>query len=141
MAIAIAVEEFVSDYKTLPIPPVPGPDRNVDSSAATGLITALKGLDSHLNPRAVDYIGDFKDARRTDDGYFDGIVRNAGSVGLVDPWGSAYVILLDADSNGFILSPESTDPPSPIHRRALVYSAGKDGDPSTWSDNVTSWSQ
>lgn len=58
--------------------------------------------------------------------------------GFVDPWGNAFSYRVDQDQDGNILNPDA-DATGMLRVRALAWSAGPDGDPDTWEDNVKSW--
>lgn len=64
-----------------------------------------------------------------------GLLESDGGYTLVDVWGHPYKIAM-AKSGG-IRSPET--PGAMIDKTVIVWSAGPDGDFSTWSDNVKSW--
>lgn len=60
-----------------------------------------------------------------------------------DGWGSLYYIICDFNNDGKVLNPELlTVPPKPgatqkeLNTRIALFSAGPDGDPATWEDNV-----
>lgn len=59
-----------------------------------------------------------------------------------DGWGSLYYVVCDFNNDGQIPNPETlTTPPNPgavptLKARIAVFSAGPDGDPATWEDNV-----
>jgi hypothetical protein len=53
---------------------------------------------------------------------------------LADPWGNAYQMALDGDGDGQLPDPKT--PGAQIMGSVLIWSAGRDGDPTTWSDNV-----
>jgi prepilin-type N-terminal cleavage/methylation domain-containing protein len=144
-AIVTAVEQFESDYDRLPEPSsaTKNTDCESDTTAAEGLMAILMGVDKTQNPRGKNYPGDLKDAKRTDKGPRDGLVRDGETLALVDQWGQPYKVLLDLDHDGILLNPNQEEADKglkELHKRVLVYSAGKDKDYSTWKDNVTSWS-
>lgn len=60
-----------------------------------------------------------------------------------DSWGSLYYIICDFNNDGKVPNPELlTVPPKPgatqkeLSARIVIFSAGPDGDPATWEDNV-----
>lgn len=61
---------------------------------------------------------------------------------LLDAWGHPYRLHLDLNGDGKIPHPaKDTGTPAPvlIPPGFVIYSAGPDGDYSTWDDNVRSW--
>ena len=72
----------------------------------------------------------------------NGMIRNAETVELVDPWGNYYDVFIDLDLDGKLENPNSEDVASgttQLHKSAIVFSAGKDRKKETWKDNVGSW--
>ena len=60
-----------------------------------------------------------------------------------DGWGSLYYIVCDFNNDGKVPNPELlTVPPKPgatqkeLFNRIAIFSAGPDGNPATWEDNV-----
>ena len=146
-----AISQFETDYDRFPQPTsaTKGTDCESDTSAAEGLVAVLKGVDKDQNPKETDYLGEVKDAKKvgtaTDARHVDGIYRETDEmIALLDPWGSEYKVTLDLDGNKKVNNPDQSDPSSAspeLHKTAIVYSAGKDRDPATWKDNVSSWQQ
>ena len=59
-----------------------------------------------------------------------------------DPWGKPYQYLVNEtpmDTMGLGAFKKDYAGPEEIRARALVWSAGPDGDYETWKDNVASW--
>ena len=56
-----------------------------------------------------------------------------------DPFGGAYWIVVDADRDGRLRNPAVADGEQWLEGRVLIFSAGPDGDPTTWKDNVRNW--
>ncbi len=142
MAVYNALDQFSTEYDHLPAPTsaaVKGQDWDTDSSASENVITILKALDKNANPNATDFLGDIKDAKTQDGKRLNGLVRTATAAALFDPWGHPYLIRLDGDHDGHVADPDPAIPGNRIASKAIVWSAGKDGDPETWSDNVGSW--
>ncbi len=139
MAIYNAIDQFHTEYDHLPAPTsaVKGKDWDSDSGDAENLISILKALDPTANSKKIDFLGDIKDAKTEWGKRFNGLVRTAKSAALLDPWGHPYLIRLDGDGDGFVTDP--SDPGKRLAKKVLVWSAGKDGDPATWKDNVGSW--
>lgn len=135
-----AIDQYHTDYDFFPAPTsaVKGHDIETDSTAEEGLILILKGMDITANSRKTDYLGDIKDAKTLEGANrLDGLVRDADAISLVDPRGQPYLIRLDGDGDGYVEDP--SNPGTMLHKTAIVWSAGKDGDPATWGDNIKSW--
>ncbi len=56
-----------------------------------------------------------------------------------DPFGGVYWIVLDADGDGRVKNPAVAENEQWLNSRVLIFSAGPDGDPTTWKDNVRNW--
>ena len=137
--IAAAVTEYQNERGSLPaaLSTQKGRDTDTDSSAPENLITTLMGINVPFSKR-INYLGDINEAKEVADGrYESGIVRKNDIAALVDPWGHFYHIRLDTDGDGFVDDP--SEPGRRLKRSVIVWSAGKDGDPDTWKDNITSW--
>lgn len=148
MTIINAIDQYQSEYDILPQPAsaTKGTDCTSDTSAAEGLILILKGMDVTQNSRSTDYLGDIKDAKKQSTGqttkWTDGLVREAETVELYDPWGNFYKVRLDLDMDKEVENPDTDAAASgstEIHKQAIVWSPGKDMDEMTWKDNVSSW--
>jgi hypothetical protein len=118
----------------------------VDQSHTTGdlkttsrglLISLLMGSSIQgLNEKEIVFC-EFKVARN----HRDGIWQDGKEWVLSDYWGQEYEVVLDADNNGHVSNPdirESGQVPT-LSSRIAIFSAGPDGDPATWDDNVKSW--
>jgi hypothetical protein len=60
----------------------------------------------------------------------------------MDAWGSPFQIRIDSNYDNELDNPNTEDRGvgrSQLRKRVLIWSAGKDRDPSTWKDNVGSW--
>ena len=139
MAIYNAVDQYHAEYERLPAPESAtiGRDWDTNSSAEENLISILKGRDADANIPAIDFLGDIKDAKQAGGKLLNGVILTGTAMALVDPWGNPYLIRLDGDRDGFVADPAHPD--QRLAMTALVWSAGKDGDPETWKDNVGSW--
>jgi hypothetical protein len=79
----------------------------------------------------------FVDAPETRDGK-GGYYEKDGEWRLVDGWGNPFHLIVDTNKDQRIQNPVSA-PLEWIEKRILIYSAGPDGDPETWEDNIRSW--
>jgi len=137
--VANAVEQFYSEYSALPIPGTVPPDEdNGDSpyvtNAANGikLLEILSGMEDETddiqNDRKLRFLG----VKESDKGNRDGIVYNDTGdaiLGLYDPWGEPYYIVLDYDYDGRLEFTPSTayDYDAKLNnKRVAVYSLGTD---------------
>ncbi len=93
-----------------------------------------------LNPRKIGFL-DQPPAEHKKRGVYQ---ENKQPI-LVDYWGNKYHVLMDLDSELRIVNPEfmSAKPNQKIEKylplSSVIYSAGPDGNPNTWEDNVCSW--
>lgn len=101
------------------------------------LLTILAGKHPAHNPRSVPFFDpplaqDRKSGLLNDDN---------GQPYLVDSFGNPFVVVWDADGDGALLNPAHgfRDQPAHIAASVLVYSAGPDGDYTTWTDNKATW--
>lgn len=128
----IATKSYKIEYNRLPI--IPPSEATVIESRGI-LISTLLGENETNNPRKVKFYdpAPYRKGR-------GGAARNAANEWeLKDAWGNFYRILLDADDNGKIPDPKPGAVPDKIATPILIYSAGPDGDFSTWTDNIRSW--
>jgi prepilin-type N-terminal cleavage/methylation domain-containing protein len=148
MAVSTGIDNFFTEYDMLPQPisATKGTDCDTDTSAEEGLVMILKGLDETQNPRKQDFLGDIKDAKmagtREGERKVGGLIREGETIQLVDPWGYHFKVTLDLDMDKKVVNPDEDAVASGItdlHKTALVWSIGKDGDPKIWKDNVASW--
>jgi hypothetical protein len=98
------------------------------------LIRVLAGGDDAGNPRKIPFL-ELPPARPNGSGYS---VAN----GLRDSWAKhGYRVIVDYDGDGKIANPASgwSGQPDSLAVDVAIYSAGPDGDFSTWTDNVVSW--
>ncbi len=133
--VANAVEQFYSEYNLLPAPSSGAPDTDngaspyiTDSGAGVQLLEVLSGYEDEQNERKLRFLG----VKEADKGNRGGIVYNdAGDavVGLFDPWGQSYYIVLDYDYDGRLeFTPSAAyDYDAKLNnKRVAVYSLGTD---------------
>lgn len=131
----IAITSYVIEYNHLPIssnpaPPNDGEARDTSDESGKVILAVLLADDDTQNPRKIRF-WDPPPAKSAGAGY-------SNSTGLIDPWGKGgYRILLDDNGDGTIPDPENLL--GNLSGSVLIYSAGADGDFSTWHDNVCSW--
>lgn len=131
-ALVIAMKGFQTEYNQLPLPKdqVVLESKTILSNGS--LVDALMAEDRVINPRKVKFL----DPPPASKGV-NGLLEKDGKRMVVDPWGQPYSILLDIDGDGKIPDPEH--PGAMLDTTVGVFSAGPDGDPTTWRDNVHSW--
>lgn len=135
-SLEMAVKGYQTEYNRLPSiqspPPTADNSPGFDTTGDEGqrLIEILMGTDAQNNPRGIGFY-EPPQPNKSGGGY-----TSAG--GLVDIWGAkGYIIIFDYDGDGMIADPEL--PGATLSERVIIYSAGPDGDFSTWGDNVKSW--
>lgn len=135
--IQTAITSYRTEYNQFPV--LSGKE-DVSVLSEGAWLAALLGEDEKLNPRKIDFF----DPRLAKNKKF-GLYHENGQPFLVDYWGNKYHVLMDLDDDNRIANPEfnSAKPNKRVEKelaaRSLIYSAGPDGDPNTWEDNVCSW--
>lgn len=151
--IANGLEQFYFDHNRLP--GRAGPDAQTTTSAKSAIVRILlaeeskEGVKQNLrNTNYLDGIGPAQ-ARVTtlaapsdrSSQWVSGLIIEGSTYALVDGWGNYYHVMMDSNFDGLITSPlppvEATG--AGLSKRAIVWSAGKDGNLETWGDNVKSW--
>lgn len=131
----IAVRSYRTEYlRLLSAKPSgqPRDDATIDTSSPEGiaLLAILLGHDKATNPREIL----FWDAPHPGSVGVEFTPNN----GLLDTRSRrGFRMTLDYNSDGLIEDPEGG--PAPFKNDVILYSAGRDGDFSTWHDNVCSW--
>jgi prepilin-type N-terminal cleavage/methylation domain-containing protein len=133
MNVANAVEHFYSEYNLLPDPADGATEDNgaspyvTDSGNGVTLLDILAGFEDVQNGRKLRFLG----VKESDNGKRGGIVYNGTGdkvVGLFDPWGQPYYIVLDYDYDGRlelnISLDGSTYAPKLNNKNVAVYSLG-----------------
>jgi hypothetical protein len=134
-SVEIGIKGYLTEYLRLPYPgtmPPPLTDNapySTTSPAGKDLLDILLGTHAANNPRHIRF-WDPPPTKSSGAGFTPGL-------GLKDPWGTEYHIILDYDGNSLILDPEGSG--GTIKAPVLIYSAGPDKDFTTWKDNVCSW--
>jgi hypothetical protein len=133
-SVEIAIKGYKTEYLRLPFPGATQPlADNAPYSTTTldgrDLLEALS-IRTIKNPRGIRFWDAPPAKHSSGAGYLAGL-------GLKDPWGTEYQIILDYNNDGRISDPESSG--GVITADVLIYSAGPDKDISTWKDNVRSW--
>jgi len=148
-AVANSVEQFYSEYHVLPSTDSGAPEEDNGSSpyvtnVANGieLLDVLSGFEDEQNERKIRFLN----VKESENGSRDGIVYNGtgdGVVGLFDPWGQPYYIILDYDYDGRLeFTPSAAYPYNARlnNKRVAVYSLGTDSPSSAKrKDLVKTW--
>jgi hypothetical protein len=140
--VAAAISAYVDEYHSLPLVSYDlKTDLSLDSTESIALFGILSAhAPPELNPKHINFIEGIKQAKYSHGKFLDGMNYEEDETRptLIDPWGKAYRITLDTNEDGFIENPQ-TPGTKLASEKALVYSAGPDGDFSTWQDNLRSW--
>lgn len=136
-SLEIAMKGYDTEYGEFNGPATFGPrmgySENADSVVEGRALRVLFGEDPELNSRKVRFF-DPPSAKEKKLGIWQ---DESGSWHFADPWGHPYRVRVDANADGTIPDPEK--PGGSLAGKYHFYSAGPDGDPTTWNDNVTSW--
>lgn len=140
-----AISAFHTEYRRYPL----GEEKmtfDIDGDTGEELMKVLTGLDGDekdsLNPRRITFFTGMLARKRLDGSFVKGIELSLDgkSAKYWDHWGNLFRVRLDTDGNRRVANPGDPDiDSSVIPESILVWSAGKDGDFSTWKDNVKTW--
>lgn len=143
--LVMAIENFQNDHNgLLPIEDYPEGDQDMaittEETNPANLIAILTNRESgtiRVNKTGRTYLG----GEPTDDPAKGGIYSRANTVGFYDPWGSPYIVVLDANMDDKVKNP--LEPASePVYKKVIAISTGADktyGDADTNEDNVYSY--
>ncbi|WP_170156902.1 hypothetical protein [Roseimicrobium gellanilyticum] len=131
----MAIKGYQTEYNKLPELGATDETKFVESTGL--LMKMLAGRDEQLNPRMIPFYESMH--RPTRDKFGDGRAESAPTdeTDVRDLKGNRY--RLHFDWNGDKHIPNPREPGKEILGSVIVYSAGPDGDYSTWEDNFTSW--
>lgn len=127
-SVATAIDQFYSDYSSLPSGTETPAMATGTGGAGVAVLNILAGLETEPNienERKVRFLS-LKEAKS---GNRDGVVYNTATppqiTGMFDPWGQPYYIVMDANyDERLIFTPEKNDEVKLNGRRAAVYSLG-----------------
>lgn len=134
-----AIGSFFVEYRKYPDFPSPkGTDFITDSGML--FLSVILAEDKARNPREIPFFAG-KPAKSHGRGWRNGVHRGDDGPELFDPWGNLYLIVWDANCDGQVANPDAAAAKTTpfIPSGVLVWSAGPDGDPDTWADNITTW--
>ena len=126
--LGIAIHMFHDEYNYYPVPQQQG---DVVTTSDATLMRVLQNQEesgaAKLNSHGITYLDTWTASPRRA-GFDD-------DFNFIDRWKSPFHVILDMDNDGHVTDPESG---KELPERILVYSAGPDGDPQTWEDNIKS---
>jgi prepilin-type N-terminal cleavage/methylation domain-containing protein len=142
----MAINNFFTEYSTIPDAKATDDVEVVTNTpAGVTMLTILSAretdLNTQMNTRGVNFLGNFKEGKANKDGI---IYDSSGNVqGLYDPWGGPYHVMLDGDADEIIkVQPKAAAANRTLNnRRVAVWSDGADGidGKGTVKDDVTTW--
>ncbi len=137
-----AIQAYHTEFQRYPLE---GFEWQLSSTSEGSLMSILQGTISGQlemqNPRRIVFYGGKRAKVRNGKPHSGTTVNRDGTSGLWDAWGNPYRVRLDFDQDLRIDNPD----PNPniggsqLPESILVWSAGPDGDFSTWEDNVKTW--
>jgi type II secretory pathway pseudopilin PulG len=131
-----SLRQYLSEYPSWPLPPTATHAGTTPLRTDQFLTAILLGTRPE-NPKRIKFLPDLPAAIKPDQ---YGLKPLPGDgVSLVDAWGEALYVIVDAEGKGEIENPDPGSPVRRLQQTVLVFSAGPDKDPSTWEDNITSW--
>ncbi len=143
--VAGSIQNYFGEYDTLPDKGEGGDfEGDTKAGAFIGVLADANPQDSTKNPKHIKFLEGLKQAKRGSNGLpQDGIDLDTDPTmpTIWDPWGQEYKVVMDTDFNGEIENPDNSDTLVKKIRgkKAIVYSAGADGNWETWNDNAKSW--
>ena len=141
----LGVNNFFTEYGSLPTTAEGGGDELIQTDTNIELVEILLGFETGANPlnqKGIRFI-DIKEAKSNK----KGITYNAtgdGVIGLFDPWGGPYNIVLDTDyDDRLTVQPKGSSVSKTLNgKHVAVWSDGADavdGGNGKITDDVTSW--
>lgn len=133
-----AITAYYIEYRKYPLE-----TQKADLTIPTGhpLMSILMGSETeaalHYSPRKIPFFSG-RPARLIDGRFRNGVQVVTGErYFLWDTWGNHFLVKMDTNYDNRVSSPE--DPTQLLPSSVIVWSAGPDGDFSTWKDNVKTW--
>ena len=150
-----AINQFYTEYNSMPTTDVTAGEIDappLDTKADKEFLNVLLGLDetggTSLNARGVKFLSVKEGKKKGTDGGTNGMIYNTDGksvVGLFDPWGGTYKVLLDTGFDERV-KPEPRGGGGPVNplngKRAAIWSDGSDGagtDNGKAADDVKTW--
>lgn len=116
-----ALRDFHSHQHGYPLPVGTAFDEKTVYPINQAMVAAIAGVDEGLNPSQVNYFKPWDLSAKT----------------LKELKAAHFFVSFDFNGDGRIPNPAAPD--KNIQQDVLVWHAGKDGNPSTWEDNVFAW--
>lgn len=125
LALRQAIRDYYDVYRRFPSEPTAGAQE-----ARGDLIDVLLGQDIRgLNAQQKVFLDELRATGRA-----PGLSESSGIRSVCDAWGYPYQVAMDFDRDSLV--PDPQHPGSNLYQKVIVWSAGRDGDPATWKDNV-----
>jgi prepilin-type N-terminal cleavage/methylation domain-containing protein len=143
-AIESAVNNFYTEYGSMPSDESTDTVFVTDEAAGIDLLKALLGIDKTLNPRGLKFLS-AKEGKSNK----NGLIYNSSSTdvtGMFDPWGGPFNVMMDLDyDEKVVVQPKGAGNLSANlnGRRVAVWSDGADGISASGkaADDVKTWGQ
>lgn len=142
--VVIGIKGFQSEYNHLPVEVLHGVESTPSAFKGEILECLMKRPQHPANPRHIGFF-EAKPARKEKNGIY---VTTTGVPVFADFWGHPYYVVLDTNGDGKIPNPARGHPvsrgstelePDELELDVIAFSAGPDGNPDTWEDNIKSW--
>ncbi|QIF03176.1 hypothetical protein [Roseimicrobium sp. ORNL1] len=131
-ALVLATSAYQTEYSR--IPDLGETDEMKTLEVQGEIIDILVGKHPGKNPRRIPFYDPPLHKPRSKGGL---VINAAGLPELQDLFGHVFLMRFDWNADGNIPDPEH--PGATVRGPVILYSAGPDGDYSTWHDNVRSW--
>lgn len=131
-ALVMATKGYQTEYSRLPN--LGETDENKTLEVQGEILDILMGKHPGENPRTIPF---YEPPLHTPPAKSGLVINAAGLPELRDTYGNVYHMRFDWNGDGHIPDPEH--PGATIGGPVIIYSAGPDGDYTTWHDNITSW--
>ncbi len=140
--ITLGIKNYQVEYNRYPLPPGQTSEQPIPLTQGSSVLKILMGTnDSKMNPREITYI----EPPMGKDGA-GGLTGSEGNYALMDPWGQAYEVIIDANYDNKISNPDlknedptiSSGAPPFLVMGVVGFSSGEDKKANT-KDDVVSW--
>jgi prepilin-type N-terminal cleavage/methylation domain-containing protein len=137
----MAINAYYSEYSKLPSTGSNSDTIDTTSDSGKKLITILLGKEDNSssmeNPRQIAFLS-VKEGKGKKDGLCYDKTGGAGTLlGIYDPWGNPYQIVLDTDYDDEIQDPIKSGQ-IVRNKKCIIYTLGQDKKPNT-NDDVKTW--
>jgi len=145
-ALIIAIKAYNTEYGKYPVPSGQQGRGDIELESNESLMGPLTDPDHRLNPRGHVFF-EGNPAKDNGRGPRSGVdIQGAKVLGLYDPWGELYQVVIDADYDKKIDNPDPDAESSELLGGVIGYSKGEDrdrpgesGGRPPFKDNVASW--